>query len=68
MGARFFTSHWDFQMMGTNYLLNTVVNKNWWEQLDLSQNQWVYLHPLTYPNDDDPDICVFVPKFRETEI
>ena len=36
MGAKFFTSHWDFQMMGTNYLLNIVVNKNWWEQLDLS--------------------------------
>ena len=31
MGARFSTSHWDFQMMGTNYLLSIVVNKNWWE-------------------------------------
>ena len=51
MGASFLTSLLEFQLMGANYLLSPVFSENQWVHIDLSQTQWVQLHPLTHPND-----------------
>ena len=44
-------SHRKFHSMGANYLLTPFFIKNRWVQIDLSQNRWVQLHPLTQPNE-----------------
>ena len=51
MSARYSESHLGVELMCANYILNPIFSENRWMLLELSQNRWMQLHPLTQPND-----------------